>query len=162
MPASRKPGMGCRRGGRWGCWTLFFAKQATKTKQAAHHSPPPRPHEPSPSRSMDGEGLGTCPRPESRIWRPPSKWPVGPQHAVDEESTRQPPTPMEDGHEMPFFSTVGVESVLPSGGEVWGWVTAAAAAAEVAAVMVPLQAVDEESTRQRGRQWRMAMKCHFS
>ena len=42
---------------------------------------------------------------------PPSQWPVGPQQAVDGESTQKTRTPTEDGHEVPFFLTGGVESV---------------------------------------------------
>jgi hypothetical protein len=69
---------------------------------------------------------------------PPSQWPVGQQQAVDEESTQKTRTPMEDGHEMPFFSTGGVKSVIPSGGRVWRWVSEAAAAAEVAVMVMVL------------------------
>jgi hypothetical protein len=61
---------------------------------------------------------------------------VGPQQAVDEESTRKTWTPTEDGHEMPFFLTGGVKSVIPSSGRVWRWLAATAAATEVAAIMV--------------------------
>jgi hypothetical protein len=43
---------------------------------------------------------------------------------------------MEDGHEMPFFLTGGVKSVIPIGGRVWRWLAATAAATEVAAIMV--------------------------
>jgi hypothetical protein len=68
----------------------------------------------------------------------PSQWPVGPQQAVDEESTRKTRTPTKDGHEMPFFLTGGVKGVIPSGGRIWRWVSAAAAAAEVAVMVMVL------------------------
>ena len=40
----------------------------TKNKQAARFSSPPRSRHPSSSISIDGEGFGACPHPESRIW----------------------------------------------------------------------------------------------
>ena len=61
---------------------------------------------------------------------------MGPQQAVDEESTRKTRMPTEDGHEMPFFLTGGVKSVIPRGGRVWRWLAATAAATKVAAIMV--------------------------
>ena len=47
-----------------------------------------------------------------------SAWPEGPSQPVDEESTRQRRMPMEDGSEMPFFLTGGVESIVSSGGRL--------------------------------------------
>jgi hypothetical protein len=70
---------------------------------------------------------------------PPSQW--GPQQAVDEESTGKTQTPTEDGHEMPFFLTGGVKCVIPSGGRVWRWVLEAAAAAEVAFMVMVLSSI---------------------
>jgi hypothetical protein len=69
------------------------------------------------------------------------QWPVGPQQAVDEESTCQTRMPTEDGHEMPFFLTGGVKSAIPSGGRVWRWVSEAAAAAEVALMVMVLSSI---------------------
>jgi hypothetical protein len=66
---------------------------------------------------------------------------VGPQQAVNEESTRQTRTPTEDGDEMPFFLTGGVKSVIPSGGRVWHWVSEAVAAAEVAVMVMVLSSI---------------------
>jgi hypothetical protein len=66
---------------------------------------------------------------------------VGPQQAVDEESTWQTRTPKEDGHEMPFFLTGGVKGVIPSGGRVWRWVSAGAVAAEVATMVMVLSSI---------------------
>jgi hypothetical protein len=72
---------------------------------------------------------------------PPSQWPVGPQQAVDEESTCQTRMPMEDGHAMPFFLTRGVKSIIHSGGRVWRRVSEAAAAAEVAVMVMVLSSI---------------------
>jgi hypothetical protein len=66
---------------------------------------------------------------------------VGPQQAVNEESTCQTRMPTEDGHEMPFFLTGGVKSVIPSGGRVWRRVSEAAAAAEVAVMVMVLSSI---------------------
>jgi hypothetical protein len=66
---------------------------------------------------------------------------VGPQQAVDEESTCQTRMPTEDGHEMPFFLTGGVKSIIPSCGRVWRWVSEAAAAAEVAVMVIMLSSI---------------------
>ena len=42
---------------------------------------------------------------------------------------------------MPFFLTGGVKSVIPSGGRVWRWVSEAAAAAEVAVMVMELSSI---------------------
>ena len=42
---------------------------------------------------------------------------------------------------MPFFLTGGVKGVIPSGGRVWRWVSAAAAAAEVAIMVMVLSSI---------------------
>jgi hypothetical protein len=42
---------------------------------------------------------------------------------------------------MPFFLTGGVKSVIPSGGRVWRWVSEAAAAAEVAVMVMVLSCI---------------------
>ena len=67
MPTSGKPDMGCRRSGRWGL-LHYFSRQSSKNKQAARFSPRARSRHPSSSISIDGEGFGACPYPESRIW----------------------------------------------------------------------------------------------
>jgi hypothetical protein len=46
--------------------------------------------------------------------------------------------PTEDGHEMPFFLTGGVKSVIPSGGRVWRWVSEAV---EVAVMVMELSSI---------------------
>jgi hypothetical protein len=45
-----------------------FSKQTSKVKQAARFSSPSRSRHPSSSISIDGEGFGACPHPESWIW----------------------------------------------------------------------------------------------
>ena len=64
-----------------------------------------------------------------------------PQQAVDEESTQKTRTPTEDGHEVPFFLTGGVKSIIHSGGRVWRRVSEAAAATEVAVMVMVLSSI---------------------
>jgi hypothetical protein len=69
------------------------------------------------------------------------RWLVGLLQAVDEEWTWQTSTPMEDGHEMPFFLTRGVKGVIPNGDSVWCWESVAATATKVAFMVMVLSSI---------------------
>jgi hypothetical protein len=92
--------------------SLFFLQnRSNNIEQADCFSPSPHPRQPSATMSIEGEGFGPCPHLEREMRAVASAWPEGPSQPVDEESTRQRRMPMEDGSEIPFFSTGCVESV---------------------------------------------------
>jgi hypothetical protein len=138
-----------------------FSNQTTKNKQAARFSSPPRSRHPSSSISIDGEGFGACPHPESWIWAAAEVA----SGAVPHNSSKQTTKNKQAARFSPRARSLHPSPSVSIDGEgIWSMPTSGKP--DMGRRRSGRWGRSKPSMKNRpgkpGCQRRMAMKCHFS